>query len=200
MAPFARMQSAGQSKLCDHRSAGPKRKPGICVPAPSPAAISPPAAATAPLSKKRSRDLSHNCMFCIGGNAKLTEIIWMRMSNGFVYFDFTLSHGCTRPKPPNVTHAPISRVFCLPTPGLAAPMFASMRFVPPVPDRQTLRVCAAESFGALLIMLLTRPADSPDATCVRQACSGRRVLPRLVNPGPSAAAKRYARNAFCVLA
>ena len=66
----------------------------------------------------------------------------MRMSNGFGSFDFTLCHGCTRPKPPNVTHAQISQVFCLPTPGLAAPMFASMRFVPPVPDRQTLRVCS----------------------------------------------------------
>ena len=39
-------------------------------------------------------------------------------------------------------------------------------------------VCAAKSFGALLIMLLTRPADSPKATCVRPA--------RFWTPGPAA--------------
>ena len=66
----------------------------------------------------------------------------MSMSNGFGIFDLTLCHGCTRPKPPNVTHAQISQVFCLPTPGPAASMFASMRFVPPVPNRRTLRVCS----------------------------------------------------------
>ena len=36
-----------------------------------------------------------------------------------------------------------------------------------VADRQTLCVCAAKSIRALLIMFRTRPADSPNATCVR---------------------------------
>ena len=79
-------------------------------------------------------------------------------------------------------------------------------------------MCAAKSLGALLMMLLTRPADSPKATCVRPA--------RFWTPGPAATrrsgpvngretlrkqcfrcfgidfAKRYARTGFrdCCLA
>ena len=67
----------------------------------------------------------------------------MRTRYGFCTFYLTRYNEFTRPLPPDVTHTLISSFLYISMPGLVAPMLASIRFAPPVPDRQTLRVCGA---------------------------------------------------------
>jgi hypothetical protein len=71
----------------------------------------------------------------------------MRTRNGFCTFYLTLYNEFTRPLPPDVTHTLISSFLYISMPGLVAPMLASIRFAPPVPDRQTLRVCGEIAQG-----------------------------------------------------
>ena len=65
------------------------------------------------------------------------------VSAHFSTFHLPLYNEFTRPLPPDVTHTLISSFLYISMPGLVAPMLASIRFAPPVPDRQTLRVCGA---------------------------------------------------------
>ena len=81
--------------------------------------------------------------------ARSKGIIWMRVRTGFCTSDVTCKRGCTRPKPPNVTHAHISLFRCLHMSALVASTIASIRCVPPVPDRQRLHGCSEIALGHL---------------------------------------------------
>ena len=88
------------------------------------------------------------------------------VSAHFSTFHLPLYNEFTRPLPPDVTHTLISSFLYISMPGLVAPMLASIRFAPPVPDRQTLRV-----FGEIAQGCYDCASDTASRVAKRYMCA-----------------------------